>query len=159
MDTRYRIGKSGFTLLELLVVVAIIGVLAAISMAYLNESRNKGGDAAVKSNLVNARSQAEVYFHNQNRSYSGVCNNSATGIFRHVQGAARAYGITPKGSYTNSAASTWNTEECHDAIDYYVVWVPVPSSTSASPAGWCVDSRNATKVSSAVLTANATQCP
>lgn len=52
----------GFTLIELLVVIAIIGVLASIVMASLSNARDKGSDAAIKSNLTNMRSQAELIF-------------------------------------------------------------------------------------------------
>jgi len=54
--------EKGFTLIELLVVIAVIGILAAIILASLNNARSKGGDAAVKSNLANVRTQAQMYY-------------------------------------------------------------------------------------------------
>ena len=71
--------NKGFTLLELLVVVVIIGILAAITMAIMSDARKKGGDAGVKSNLMSARSQAEVFFNINTvapLSYTNVCTNS-----------------------------------------------------------------------------------
>lgn len=52
----------GFTLIELLVVIAIIGILASVILASLNSARTKGNDAAIKSNLANARIQAELFY-------------------------------------------------------------------------------------------------
>lgn len=61
--------KKGFTLLELLVVVALIGLASTVVVAALSSSRNKGGDAALRSNLNSIRGQAEVYYLNHNRRY------------------------------------------------------------------------------------------
>ena len=82
--------ERGFTLLELLIVIAIIGILATVVLASMSQSKDKGADAGVKSNLLNARSQAEVYYTNSNRSYAGVCNDTTIGIFKQVQAAAKA---------------------------------------------------------------------
>ena len=73
--------KSGFTLIELLVVVAIIGILASVVLASLNSARSKGEDAAVKSNLSNARTQAEVFFSTNTvatDTYTNVCTNGVS---------------------------------------------------------------------------------
>ena len=58
--------QKGFTLIELLVVIAIIGILSSVVLASLNSARGKGGDAAVRSNLANIRTQAAVYVDNGN---------------------------------------------------------------------------------------------
>lgn len=66
--------RSGFTLIELLVVIAIIGILSSVVLASLNSARNKGSDAAVKSNLANMRAQAEILY-DDNSNYASVCEN------------------------------------------------------------------------------------
>lgn len=59
---------SGFTLLELLVVVAIIGLLAAIVLASLNSGRGKSRDAKRASALRELRTAMQLYY-DTNRAY------------------------------------------------------------------------------------------
>ena len=61
--------NKGFTLIELLMVIAIIGLLSTIVLNSLSSARNRGSDAAVKSNLNSIRSAADLYYDNNNNSY------------------------------------------------------------------------------------------
>ena len=67
--------QTGFTLVELLVVIAIIGILSSIILASLNSARDKGANAAVKSNLQGLRSQSEIIYDNNGQNYIGVCTD------------------------------------------------------------------------------------
>jgi len=52
--------KKAFTLIELLIVIAIIGILAAVIFVNLNAARNKANDAQVKSDLVSLSQALEI---------------------------------------------------------------------------------------------------
>jgi len=54
--------KKGFTLIEIIVVVAIIGILALIVIVAVNKPQNAAADASVKQNLIAIRKQSEIYY-------------------------------------------------------------------------------------------------
>lgn len=65
--------RKGFTLVEILVVIAIIGILASITIASLNTARNKAKDAAVKEMVNSMRTQAEFGYNSSTGGYNGLC--------------------------------------------------------------------------------------
>ncbi len=54
-------GQSGFTLLELLVVMAIIGILAAIAVPALRDSPQRAREATLREDLFTLRSVLDQY--------------------------------------------------------------------------------------------------
>ena len=65
-------GEDGFTLLELLVVVVIIGILSAIALASNGAARVSGEDAQAKANIRVAAPAFEAYREDHDGSYGGV---------------------------------------------------------------------------------------
>ena len=145
--------KKGFTLLEMILVLSIISILALIMLSFLGASRDKGKNSSVKENLVNARSQAALYFVENNNSYTGLCTNSK--IVAMIQSATRAVNIVPKaGSYEDTDVGDYDTEVCHASGASYAIWVPLTTSASGAAVGWCIDA-NYTSAQRSVASSNA----
>jgi prepilin-type N-terminal cleavage/methylation domain-containing protein len=61
--------KSGFTLIELMIVVAIIGILASIAIPKFADLIRKSGEGASKGNLGSIRSSLSIYYGDMEGQY------------------------------------------------------------------------------------------
>ena len=107
-----QIMQRGFTLIELLVVIAIIGILASVVLASLNSARDKGSDAAIKSNLNNIRAQAELVY-DEDGDYDAVCTD--TNVSSAVSAASGDCDDDASAWAVESALSVAGTYFCVDS--------------------------------------------
>jgi type IV pilus assembly protein PilE len=73
--------QQGFSLIEIMIVVAIMGILASIAVPGYQDYIKSGNAAEAPANLANCRVQAEQYYQD-NLTYVGfVCNLGDTKFF------------------------------------------------------------------------------
>jgi len=72
--------EKGFTLIELMIVIAIIGILAAIAIPQFSAYRAKSYNSAAQADLRNAATAQEGYFTEQ-ITYCGVLANLTGPIY------------------------------------------------------------------------------
>jgi type IV pilus assembly protein PilA len=68
----FRNGQRGFTLIELMIVVVIIGILAAIAIPNFGAMMNRAKEGSVKSNMHAIQLTAEDYGIQNEGSYAGT---------------------------------------------------------------------------------------
>ena len=98
--------EQGFTLIELMIVVAIIAIIAAIAIPSLLNARKAGNEASAISSLRTMTTVNEQYRTRFGQYATALTDLSGSGYIDSVLGAATKSGYT----FTyNGATNTWNT--------------------------------------------------
>ncbi len=99
--------SKGFTIIELLVVVAIIAVLTGIVLVNVTSYINKGKDAAIQGNLSSLTTNAAAYF-DTNGNFTSFCGDiTATAPLAAADKANDGNSTPNQVTDCDATATTW----------------------------------------------------
>ena len=93
--------KGGFTLVEILIVVVILGILAAIVIPQFTNASTEAKRNSLMSNLQTVRSQIQLYKVQHNDNLPGVANGT------HTAGLGFVSSLTAKSDIYGESGSTY----------------------------------------------------
>ena len=95
--------NAGFTLLELLIVIAVLGILAAIAIQNVSLYRARSIDASMRSDLRNAAMAMESYY-GEFLAYPSTEVALLLSGYRRTNGVTLTINLTTPSTYTLTAA-------------------------------------------------------
>ena len=107
--------KNGFTIVELLIVIVVIAILAAITLIAFNGVQQRATESGIKSNLSNAAKQLEIDKVTDNR-YPATLNDANGG----------------RGLSSSQSSTTFQYTATTDGSSYCLSGVKTPSAFNIS---------------------------
>ena len=101
--------NAGMTLLELLIVMAVLGILAAISLQEFNNHRRRAIDSSMRSDLRNAAMAMESYY-GEYLEYPSTQTAILLGGYRKTADVTLTINITSPSTYSLTAARISGTQ-------------------------------------------------
>lgn len=123
--------NKGFTLIEMLVVIAIIGLLSSVVLVALGPSRNKAKDARIISDVNQVQALMEASF--TNGSYGNPDISALSEDAKANNGDTVGITVNPVGGGGSAFAAY--AKLASDATKYYCVDSTGANYTGASPVG------------------------
>jgi prepilin-type N-terminal cleavage/methylation domain-containing protein len=145
--------QKGFTLVELMIVVAIIGILAAVAIPKFAQMLEKSREGATKGNLSAIKSAVSNYYADQQGTYPGTSLNTATWS-SVINGSTTTYPafvpqyidqlsavkVTAAGTFNSSATQNGGPGVGASAAQVTTAtWSSIPFPTNTTGSGWKYD--------------------
>jgi len=109
--------RCGFTIIELLAVMVIIGVLAAVAITRFGDSKRRAFIAAMKSDLHNIALIAETKFATENTYATMTAPRGSAGVTLEFSGTA----------------TEWTATARHEALPNFVCEIRSGGGANAEP--------------------------
>lgn len=132
--------QKGFTIVELLIVIVVIGILAAITIVSYNGIQNRANDTSVRNDLSNLATSLAMY-QVINEQYPA--DLLAAGLDIKIN----------KTAYGNHYNNLHNIVYCHTATSFAVI------ARSVSGTTYAVTNTTDVHTTATALTTAATSCP
>ncbi|MDQ6700790.1 MAG: type II secretion system GspH family protein [Acidobacteriota bacterium] len=84
MALRIRNGRSGFTLIELMIVMAIVVILVSISIPYYQKSILRAKESVLRNNLFTIRTVLDEYTYDKQKAPQSLQDLVGEGYLREV---------------------------------------------------------------------------
>jgi prepilin-type N-terminal cleavage/methylation domain-containing protein len=156
---------TGFTLIELVVVISIITTLSLLILFSVTLYINKGKDASISGNLAILITAGEVFYNGNSNSYQGFCDPTTpngNSVIRNTinqmpdqTSTAPCYGTLS--TTTNTKGVCCNVA---DQSQNYQSWAACAREFTNPSNAFCVDSRGVKEEMCATFCNNSiTKCP
>lgn len=148
MGKRLR-GKAGFTLIEILIVIIILGILAMIIVPQITVSTDDAKVSTLQADLSALRSAIEVYYAQHGNKYPGQ-TDTAGGSSGITETTAASYMVAQLTMYTDEDGATAAAKDTTYKFGPYVKGTTLPQNPfNNSTAVVCDDTATINKARSA----------
>lgn len=146
---RNAVRIRGFSLVELVIVIVILGVIAAIAIPRISSGSRNAGDAALRANLQSIRNSIDWYYSEHNNTFPAAGSDNGTTFVEQLTMYSKADGTTstdkdssyPFGPYLRGKFPKLSVGAKAGNASVYVVTSTTPLAASpGEDAGWVYNS-------------------
>lgn len=130
MITKFK-NQAGFTLIEMLIVIVVLGILAMIIIPQITVSTEDAKVSTLQTNLSGIRSAVETYYAQHASTYPGRNNTGAAGT-TGTDGAAALAFVAQLTQYTSEAGLISTTKDTTYKYGPYIKGSALPNNPFTS---------------------------